>query len=222
MNDYAAKTAYQSDEEAKSYDLKRFSGWRGRLGDYFDKKTLSEALSSIPQKRSGTLQLLDIPCGTGRITQYLIANGYQVVGADVSMEMMRVAQDKVGKLNSFGGFLQLDASQMNFKDKSFDCVVCVRFMGHIPKDVRIQILKEFQRVSHYILIEYSISSRWVNAQRRINHFLKTRSFLAKKWPWHIFSQEEILVEFQEAKLHLEKKWPKLPLLSDSWYLLAKS
>lgn len=41
--------------------------------------------------------LLDLGCGTGNITQKLAKAGYDMIGIDNSLEMLEIAQEKVGK-----------------------------------------------------------------------------------------------------------------------------
>lgn len=221
-NVYEAKEAYQNIDQASTYDAKRFSSFRGKVGDALDKRTLKKALSHIPRKDAAPLQILDIPCGTGRITQFLLAQGESVTGGDISKEMMQIAEKKVSMFENFGGFHQMDASALIFDDKSFDVIVSIRFMGHIPRHVRIDILKEFSRVSQFLIIEYSLKSQIVAVRRRLDNLLKTGNQLPNRWGWHTFEKDELFAEFKEANLQVIKMWAKLPLLSGSAYVLLQS
>jgi len=221
MNDYDAKQAYQNSAEATTYDTKRFKNLRGRIGNALDRRTLLKALAALSQSQSGFIKILDMPCGTGRMTHFLLEQGHYVVGADVSREMMRVARTKIIEGNTFGGFHQSDAAALCFKDDSFDCVVSVRFMGHIPKDARIKILAEFHRISRYAVIEYSIKSRVAMLRRQVDHYLGTGLPLPQRWPWHIFERQELYSELEEAGFRVINKWPKMYHLSDSWYVLLQ-
>ena len=218
---YAAKEAYQDVEQAVSYDAQRFTSFRGKIGDALDKRTLKKAISAIPRAGAGPLQILDIPCGTGRMTQYLLEQGEFVTGADISNEMMQVAEKKTNTFSTFGGFYQMDASDLTFDDNTFDVVVSVRFMGHIPRDVRLKILREFGRVSQYAVIEYSLKSKTVELRRNVDNILKTGSRLPKRWGWHTFEKQELFAEVKEAGLQIVKMWAKLPYLSDSYYVLLQ-
>lgn len=219
--EYDAKRAYQDSTEAESYDARRFSTIGGKIGDALDKRAIAHLLTGLQRLQPTPLRLLDIPCGTGRITRFLLEKGYHVSGADISQQMMDVAQMKMGRIENFGGFYQQDASKLDFEDDSFDCVVCVRFIGHIPGDVRIDILREFHRVSKFVIIEHSIESRTVRLRRQIDHYLRTGSILPKRWAWHIFRKSEFDEELMKAGFQPVNIQAKLPYLSDSYYVLAR-
>lgn len=225
MSDYEAKHAYQDLAEAQTYDTKRFGNFRGRLGDALDKRALSKALKLVTQKLSPSqtesLRVLDVPCGTGRVARFLAEQGYHVFGADISREMLLVAATKMGSTGAFGGFCQTDASNLSYSDNTFDCIISVRFMGHIPGNVRGQILAEFRRLSPYAIIEYSIRSRTAMLRRQIGRFLKTGQSLPQRWPWHIFDRQKLEQELQAAGFDIVNMWPKLRYLSDSWYVLVQ-
>jgi ubiquinone/menaquinone biosynthesis C-methylase UbiE len=134
--------------------------------------------------------------------------------------MMQVAFEKVNEYKNFGGFFQCDASNLIFPDRSLDCVVSVRFMGHIPEEVRRRILREIHRVSRYAIIEYSIHSLFVTLRWRFERSIGHKALLPQRWGWHRFERSELINELSEAKLQIVKMWPKLPFLSDSWYVLV--
>lgn len=217
--DFAAKRAYRDVREAEGYDARRFHSLRGRIGHYLDRRGLARAVGAISTSRSGSRRVLDVPCGTGRMTRFLLDQGCQVVGADVSHEMMNVAQRNVELSGRFGGFYQCDATQLPFADDAFDCVVSVRFMGHVPRDVRTRILREFARVGSHAVVEYSVRSRVVSLRRRLEQFL--RSGLPRRWAWQAFTKGELEQEMREAGFEVLRMWPKFPLLSDSYYVVVR-
>lgn len=65
--------------------------------------------------------ILDVACGTGRFSIEFAKKGYEVVGIDLSKEMLKVAKKKSGNL-------KIDyrvADMRKFKSKTkFDCVIC--------------------------------------------------------------------------------------------------
>lgn len=218
---YAAKIAYQDTSQASIYDQQRFSSYRGKIANYLDQRALIRALKHIPQSRSGPFRLLDIPCGTGRMTKFLLDKGKHVTGADISMEMMEVAKKKIQSQSNFGGFFQEDAANLTFPDNSFDCILSIRFIGHIPKNVRIEILKEFARVSDYVILEVSFKSRTAELRQKVDEYLKTGSKLPKRWSWHIFDKQELKQEVEQCGWKIAKIEAKLPILSNSNYVLLQ-
>lgn len=218
-NSYGAKEAYQDTNIASSYDTMRFRTLRGRIGNYLDRVALTRVLAQIPRNAKATLSLLDIPCGTGRITRFLLDKGYKVSGADISDEMMQLAAQRVAGHKNFAGFSREDAAHMTFADDSFDCVLSIRFMGHIPDDVRREILSEYRRVSEYAIVEYSIQSKLARVRRILNRFTGNR--LPERWSWHTFDKQELLQEIQASGFEVAYMWAKIPLLSNSYYVLLK-
>lgn len=68
------------------------------LIDDVDYKKLCETLLRICEKYSHKPCLvLDAACGTGNFTKELVMSGLDVIGVDVSPEMLSVAQNKVGE-----------------------------------------------------------------------------------------------------------------------------
>jgi len=218
MNEYQAKTAYQNDKEATSYDKKRFTSYRGRIGDYLDRRTIKNALSRLSNNH--VQNIIDIPCGTSRISKELLELGYNLQGSDISYEMMANGKHKVNQYESFWGFAQCDASQTAFIDNSFDCLICVRFIGHIPSDYRKYIFSEFQRISKFSIIELSIESNFVKLRKRISRLIKSGSDLPKRWEWEVFDKPRLEKEFDDSGLKIIDMWPKIRFFSDSWFILV--
>jgi SAM-dependent methyltransferase len=81
---------------------------------------------------------LDFGCGTGRSTRFLKSLGYEVVGADISMDMQKKAQlfDPMGKYE-----LVTNGNYDIFPDKSFDVIQSIFTFDNIAgPDTRTEIL----------------------------------------------------------------------------------
>jgi hypothetical protein len=142
-----------------------------------------------------------------------------VTGADVSFDMIRVSMKRTVRQGQARRLVQADAGRLGFADDAFDCIVSVRFMGHIPEDARRKILQEFSRVAGTAIIEYSLHS----ASARLVRWLrrgKLGSGLPRRWAWHVFRREQLGEELAQAGLQIVEMWPKLRHLSDSWYVLV--
>ena len=50
-----------------------------------------DAIQKALALAEGVKTIVDLPCGTGRFTGHLASAGYQVVGSDISIEMMHQA-----------------------------------------------------------------------------------------------------------------------------------
>lgn len=67
-------------------------------------------------------RVLDVACGTGRNFRYL-ASGSEVVGIDISAEMLAHARSELDRLELDGAIRQMDAQTLDFPDDSFDTVI---------------------------------------------------------------------------------------------------
>lgn len=97
------KIAYYYDKLMKNID---YEGWV----DYFIK--LCELFNVFPEK------ILDVACGTGNPTKYLVERGYRVTGIDHSEKMLEVAKSKFKKEENVK-FLKMDMRSIKL-DERFD------------------------------------------------------------------------------------------------------
>jgi ubiquinone/menaquinone biosynthesis C-methylase UbiE len=138
---FPAKTAYLNPGVAAQYDAQRFRSLRGRLGDRREKYVIGRLLAHVP---SGA-RVLDLACGTGRISELLMRQGFDTYGADYSQAMLDVAR---ARLAPFGRLelRQADAAALPFPNGFFESATCIRFLGHVPPEVRARVLGELKRV----------------------------------------------------------------------------
>jgi len=67
-------------------------------------------------------KILELACGTGNITIPLSHKGYDVIGLDISEDMLMVAKNKALKNNKNIFFIQQDMTDLQLEDK-YDCVL---------------------------------------------------------------------------------------------------
>lgn len=60
---------------------------------------------SLQQASMKEARILDVACGTGNVTLPLVRKGYDLIGVDLSEEMLTVAQQKIGGRRLFYSFL---------------------------------------------------------------------------------------------------------------------
>lgn len=178
MEDYFRKTHYQSDEVTATYDETRF-GDKNRAHSEATEKCLSILLDRL----QGTRNVLDMPCGTGRFVDLVKDSGLAYVGADISMEMMSVLVGKHGRPLEGTSLVLCDAARLPFRDDSFDCVLCFKFISLVPKEVRLAILPEIARVTSRYLIAQSKYFRTFSPSRFLKlllaRLLRIRSRIEK-------------------------------------------
>lgn len=205
MNEYAAKKKYQDKDEASKYDEVRFTNLKGKMMDRLEKKTIIKGLNRIGEV--GTI--LDIPTGTGRITELLFGRAKNIIAGDISEEMLAMAKGKFqGKSISF---ICIDAEEMNLDDDSVDCITCVRLMGHVPPKNRIKMLSEMARVSQsWVIVTFYFSNIISDTKRAIRRLLT-----GNKAPWWPTNARAIGKEIDAAGLEIVETYPVLPFISEA-------
>lgn len=114
MEDKSKQIQNMFNNIAPKYDfLNRLLSFRRDL--YWRKKSIS--LMNI----SEGIKILDLACGTGDMTVELKQNypGAEIVGSDFSVNMLKIAKNKVGDTPLIAG----DAHYLPFKDNSFDRIM---------------------------------------------------------------------------------------------------
>jgi len=218
---YTARDAYRDETVAGLYNNKRFKSLRGRLGNWLDKRAINLALDYLPQIEGN---ILDIPCGTGRVTSMITEAGYTAIAADVSLEMINVARNHFAKSScDILDFVQSDATHLPFPNRKFACVTAIRFMGHIPATTRVKMLRELGRVSQgYIIVDYSVSNPIINFRRWIENSIKTKDWGFKKnWSWESVPKQQLEEEFSAADFQAVRWFPKIHFFSDASIVLLK-
>ena len=210
---YRAKEHYRDAEVAETYDDQRFTSRKGRFVDRRERSLIADALHRSGVGRGA--RILDVPCGTGRLTRSLAVEGFAVTGIDVSEAMLaRAAERMTGLAVTDAPALAVgDAEALPFGDASFDVVISLRLLGHLPPPARQRALREFRRVSrgHVIVAYYDRRSVQGLARRR------RRSGT----PWHPVSPGEIDAELRDAGLRRVHRQSLLPVISETVVILAE-
>jgi ubiquinone/menaquinone biosynthesis C-methylase UbiE len=206
---------YRSSQVAEDYDFHRFSSPERQKRNVRKWAAIRKALALT----QGVRVILDLPCGTGRFTGALAREGYEIVGSDISMEMLQKAAGiPDGRQPNIRGYLQANAEALPLRDASLDCVVCIRFMMHVDPATRVRMLREFHRVSRrWVVIDYrhKYTFRYV-----LTHTLGKLGF--GRTPLSRVSRADLEQEFRDAGFAVrEVIRVSAPLLSDKWVVLAE-
>ncbi len=111
--------------------------------------------------------ILDVATGTARVPLIMARNARfrgRVIGLDASRRMLEKAREKVvaGRFESFITLLREDASELPFKDDSFDVVTCLEALEFMPRPQ--EALAEMIRVLRpggLLLTSIRIDTRWM-------------------------------------------------------------
>jgi len=93
-------------------------------------------------KRSGGRKVLDLGCGSGIQSKQLVDAGLEVVGLDLSPEMISQAKKRVPEAKLTVG----DMTKMDFSNESFDGVFAQASLLHIPKKLIPKVLKSIHKI----------------------------------------------------------------------------
>ena len=157
-----------------AYNHKLFSRW-APIYDGFE-IILSSVRKKITQEINPVNKtVLDVATGTGSLAIALSLNAKEVVGIDLSLQMLDVAKKK--KTNDNLSFLQMDASEMSFEDDKFDIVTISLGLHDMPLEIRTSVLEEAKRVlkkdGKLYILEYDLPQNkfigWCSS-RLINTF----------------------------------------------------
>jgi ubiquinone/menaquinone biosynthesis C-methylase UbiE len=163
-----AAVRYQDPAVANAYDRQRFHHPRGQYNNWRLRRLLHKALGNLP---AGSV-VLDVPCGTGRIDNWLLNARLRVVAADISSEMLAVARQKVRPTASWLGFLRADADHLPLRSRSVDVVLCIRFLHLLDREARLRVLSEVARVARRgVIIEFRVERRVKRAKRALVSWL---------------------------------------------------
>lgn len=115
---------------------------RAELNSPMAARWMREIRALIPTERK--LKILDVGCGTGFFTILMARQGHEVIGIDLTPEMIdhsiRLAKEEQADCN----FLVMDAENLEFENETFDLVISRNLTWTLP-DVE-QAYQEWKRV----------------------------------------------------------------------------
>jgi ubiquinone/menaquinone biosynthesis C-methylase UbiE len=142
---YAARTKYNR-QRARKYQQKKPAKHRVEM------RLIDRAFALIPK----THRVLDVPCGTGRLTVHLARRGYRVSAADISEAMLELTRETLAQNGLACPVEQQDVEHTTYPDRAFDTVVCFRLFHHFPNsEIRQHVVRELCRVAaKYVVLSY--------------------------------------------------------------------
>ncbi len=143
------KAAQYWGKRIKNYDLETavlslsFPSYLNNAYAQWEFNTLKKEISNVKNKT-----VLDIGCGGGRNAIPLAKMGAKVTGVDISTQMLNFAKNnaKKNKCSKNTNFIHSNAWEINLPSKSFDKILLLGILEHIPKEYRKKTIKEAQRL----------------------------------------------------------------------------
>ena len=167
--DHYSYAVYADAAMAERFDAMRFSGPIGRLIAETQEQQIAAFLAPLEGRR-----ILDVGTGTGRAAIALARRGAIVTGVDASAEMLQVGERRAREAGVAVNFVRGDAHGLDFADRSFDAVVCLRVLMHTP-DWRASLRELCRVAADRVVFDYpSITSAAAlqAVSRRVLHVLK--------------------------------------------------
>ena len=118
---------YADPAMAERFEQMRFGGPIGQLVAETQARQILDGLAPTAGRR-----VLDVGTGTGRAAIALAKAGARVTGVDASPGMLAVAERRAREEGVAVTFAAGDAHRLDFADRSFDAVVCLRVLMHTP------------------------------------------------------------------------------------------
>lgn len=121
---------------------------------------MREKVVDLAAAEKGSL-VLDVATGTGKQAFAFAKMGFDVVGVDLSEDMLRVARRK----NRYDNVsLQIcDASELPFRDNSFDVCTVSFGLHEMPSHIRQRVVGEMARVTKpggiVIIVDHSLPEK---------------------------------------------------------------
>ncbi len=126
-------SAIAGEEEFKAFEA---GGWSAQAGSY------DRLMGRVTDRVAGALldaasveagdRVLDVATGTGAVAAAAVARGAQVIGVDISEEMLEVARERVPS----GHFMSADAEELELAEEPFDAAVAGFLINHLPDPER--------------------------------------------------------------------------------------
>jgi len=139
-----AKIRHFFDGESKSYQ----EVLDGNPGVNYVNEVEKNIVSRLLEKCTGD-SFLDIGMGTGRFTSLLRSRGYNVMGTDLSIEMLIAYQSPISLFNA-------NAISLPIRDERFDQLICMRTLKYVTE--LESALHEFNRVlkpGGYAIVQFA-------------------------------------------------------------------
>lgn len=188
--DHYSYTVYADGDTARTFDDRRFGGPIGEMVAGTQARVLTNMVGRIKDR-----EILDVGTGTGRAALLFARGGARVTAVDASEAMLAIARQRAAAQMVDVRFQVGDAHALDFKERSFDAVVCLRVLMHSPKWRRC--IAELCRVAdRLVIVDYPsmMSAALLESMaRRVAHAAGVRTE-----PYQVFTQATIADAFERC------------------------
>lgn len=211
-DDWNANTHYQDKKIASDYDNARFSSVAGKVFNALEKKTILKSFNLL----QSDAKIADMPCGTGRLAESLLENGYRIHGMDISDDMLGVARSRLSEFGDKFTTEVANAKDLSQEHEQYDGVLCARVLMHFDLEEQIAFLQGVSRITRGpILINHSYSTPYLRLRRKLKSLLGHQA--SSRFPITDFEIERLL---KESNLKEVNRFRLNPMISEAIYILA--
>jgi hypothetical protein len=124
----------------------------------------------------------DAPSGPARLFEYWGGKGFRVIGVDISVPMVRAAEEEHHRLGLEGGVHFGDVFRLRgVVEEEVDLVASIRFAYYFDRETRIALMRSLAAATRrYVLVQYKTSETlkgrmverrsWANMRRPAKHY----------------------------------------------------
>jgi ubiquinone/menaquinone biosynthesis C-methylase UbiE len=144
------------DKEAMTYD----DWYKTKLGSFVDEVETACIFNMLDLPRGS--KILDVGCGSGNYSIKLAELGYEVVGVDLSKEMLMKAKEKADDRNLAIDFREMDVYELDFDDESFDAAFSITAFEFIPdiQKAMDEVMRVLKKSGQMIIGMVNRDSSW--------------------------------------------------------------
>lgn len=188
--DHYSYRHYADPATAHTFDDRRFGGPIGELVAATQARALAGLIGDVRQRR-----VLDVGTGTGRAALWLARSGAVVTAVDASEAMLAVARQRAAGEGVNVRFQLGDVHALDFPDRSFDVVICLRVLMHTPAWRRS--VAELCRVSErLVVVDYPSATSFALVESLSRRALHAAGRSTE--PYRVFTDRVITKAFGEC------------------------
>jgi SAM-dependent methyltransferase len=103
----------------------RFRAWRGEIAGSREAEWIDELVARLPAEPV----VLELGCGAGSYATSVFSERGDLLGIDISAEQVKRARQRYPDAR----FMEADFTEVDLGRGSFDAVVCVYVLNHVPR-----------------------------------------------------------------------------------------
>jgi len=144
------------DDKAHDYD----DWYKTKFGSFIDKVETDLAFKLFTPKKG--MKILDVGCGTGNFSIKLAKLGCNVIGIDISEEMLKRAKEKAKAEGLEIEFKKMDIYSLDFDNNTFDGVFSMAAFEFIEKPQRAmeELFRVAKEDAQILIGTISRDSKW--------------------------------------------------------------